>query len=212
MLSAEDALHHLCNPESRVSAHFLINKEGIIYELVDPGHRAWHAGVSFWQGDSDINSRSIGIELDNLGHTFGPEPFPSIQIVSLLKLLEELTQTYAIPPHRIVGHSDVAPLRKKDPGELFPWAELASHGFSIWPAAKNLPYAMNITEIQKALADIGYFCPATGVWDEHTQQVCLAFQRHFVPDKLTGIDCDITCQKLIGYKQLASELPRLEIA
>jgi N-acetylmuramoyl-L-alanine amidase len=212
MLSAEEALQHLCNPGSRVSAHFLISKEGTIYELVDPGKRAWHAGVSFWQGDNDINNRSIGIELDNLGHTFGPEPFPAIQISSLINLLEDLTRTYAIPPHRIVGHSDIAPSRKQDPGELFPWAKLASHGFGIWPGAKDLSHAMSIPEIQKALADIGYFCPPTGVWDEHTQQVCLAFQRHFVPNKLTGLACDMTCQKLIGYKQLVSELPRLEMA
>jgi len=212
MLSAKEALDRLCDGELQVSAHFLISKKGTIYELVDPANRAWHAGAGSWQGDNDVNSRSIGIELDNPGHAFGLEPFPAAQIASLIELLGDLTKAYAIPPHRIVGHSDIAPLRKQDPGELFPWAELAAHGFGIWPAAVDTPHVMSIPEIQNALSDIGYFCPSTGVWDKHTQQVCLAFQRHFVPETLTGDACDLTCRKLRGYGRLTSELPRLQRA
>ncbi len=131
MLSAEAALKLLCDPASKVSSHYLIDKEGLIYQLVDEHHRAWHAGVSSWKGETNINCRSVGIELDNRGHTHGPEPFPEKQIESLLDLLKDITDRYSIPANRILGHSDVAPLRKKDPGELFPWSRLAEKGYGI---------------------------------------------------------------------------------
>lgn len=129
MISAEAAFERLCDPESKVSAHYLIDKDGQIYQLVDDTHRAWHAGVSSWDGETDINSCSLGIELDNLGHTHGPESFSNGQIQALLSLLAELVNRYKIPPQRILGHSDVAPGRKIDPGPLFPWDILAQHGF-----------------------------------------------------------------------------------
>lgn len=199
MSSVQEALVRLCDPEAKVSAHFLINKEGVLYQLVDPDHRAWHAGLSSWQGVDDVNSRSIGIELDNLGHTFGPEPFPELQIKTLVALLGELTTLYAIPPHRIVGHSDVAPLRKKDPGALFPWGILAHKGFGLWPTALKMPIVpdlMSTLEIQRSLSKIGYSCPQTGTWDEVSQNVCLAFQQHFTPHELTGHPTALTCQVL----------------
>jgi N-acetylmuramoyl-L-alanine amidase len=196
MTTAEEALHRLCDEQFKVSTHFLISKRGEVYELVDPVNRAWHAGVSFWQGETDVNSRSLGIELDNPGSINPPEPFPVVQINTLLKLLEELTATFNIPRHRIIGHSDVAPLRKQDPGVLFPWQKLAENGFGIWPKVwplediQNTPDFQNTgeipREIQRALRTIGYDCPQTGNWDQDTQAVWLTFQRHFMPDQLTG--------------------------
>lgn len=200
MLNVDEALARLCDPATKVSAHFLISKEGALYQLVDPKYRAWHAGTSFWEGERDINSRSIGIELDNFGHTFGPEPFSTPQMDTLYHLLEELTQTYGIPAHRVVGHSDVAPLRKQDPGELFPWHDLVKKGFGLWPSKKTTPLLpssyLSFLEVQQALRDIGYECPLTGVWDDDSQKVCRAFQQHFIPIELTGYPSDLTCQTL----------------
>lgn len=121
MLSAEDALHRLCDPQSEVSAHYLISKSGEIYQMVNDEHRAWHAGVSSWQGETDVNSRSIGIELDYPGHTNGLVPYPEAQINALLTLCKHLQETYNIHKTQIIGHEDVAPGRKVDPGPFFPW-------------------------------------------------------------------------------------------
>jgi N-acetylmuramoyl-L-alanine amidase len=205
MCNAPEALTRLCDPEAKVSAHFLIHKDGNLYQLIDPAYCAWHAGVSSWRGETNINHRSIGIELDNLGHTFGPEPFSAPQMNTLVNLLGYLTKTYAISPHRIVGHSDVAPLRKKDPGELFPWADLARKGFGFWPseAKPTTPLSpllpMDHLGIQRALSDIGYGCPRTGIWDEGTQKVCEAFQRHFTPEEITGYPSEGTCRMLQAF-------------
>lgn len=210
MLNAEEALARLCDPKSEVSAHFLISKEGALYQLVDPKYRAWHAGVSSWAGEKDINSRSIGIEMDNFGHTFGPEPFPLAQMNTLYDLLGELTQTYGIPIHRIVGHSDIAPLRKQDPGSLFPWHDLAREGFGLWPSKKGLPSllstSLSFLEVQQALQDIGYECPLTGVWDDNSQKVCRAFQQHFTPSELTGYPSELTNQTLQELLQVVNSL------
>lgn len=198
MLTLEEALNRLCDPEIKVSAHFLISKEGQLYQLVDPKYRAWHAGVSSWRGESDVNSRSIGIELDNLGHTHGPESYTQEQISTLLKLLKELTNQYKIPSNRVLGHSDVAPARKSDPGELFPWEVLAREGFGIWPDKSPTTSfnSMNALEIQNALWKIGYTCPQSSIWDEETMSACRAFQRHFTPKEITGNATDLTCQTL----------------
>jgi N-acetylmuramoyl-L-alanine amidase len=200
MLTAEEALTRLCDPISKVSAHFLISKEGELYQLVDPKYRAWHAGLSSWAGEKDINSRSIGIEMDNLGHTFGPEPFPIPQMNRLLDLLAELTEIYGIPAYRIVGHSDVAPLRKQDPGELFPWHDLAKKGFGLWPKDNSSSFSpstpLSFLEVQQALQDIGYGCPLTGIWDDDSQKVCRAFQQHFTPSELTGYPSQLTYETL----------------
>jgi len=200
MLTAEEALTRLCDLEAKVSCHFLISKEGDLYQLVDPKYRAWHAGVSSWQGAGNINCRSIGIELDNPGHTHGLKPFPAPQIEALLILLKEITKTYNIPAHHIVGHSDVAPLRKKDPGELFPWHKLAQKGFGLWPLTLPINQALSLDplRIQKALSQIGYECPKTGTWDEDSQEVCRAFQRHFIPHELTGHPSVLVGQTLKG--------------
>lgn len=133
MASCEDALARLCDPVAQVSAHYLIDEDGTVYQLVAEQHRAWHAGVSFWKGERDINSRSIGIELVNPGHELGYRAFPQIQMQALADLAHEILARHPIPPDRVLGHSDVAPGRKRDPGELFDWQWLAGQGIGVWP-------------------------------------------------------------------------------
>lgn len=126
--NAERALRTLTDPAREVSAHYLIARDGTVYQLVDERHRAWHAGRSQWGGDSDLNSSSIGIELDNTGS----EPFPDAQIEALLRLLAGIQARYQIPPANFLAHADVAPTRKADPSAYFPWRRLAEHGFGLW--------------------------------------------------------------------------------
>jgi N-acetylmuramoyl-L-alanine amidase len=160
MLNADMALHRLCdmNPP-RVSAHYFIDKKGIIYQLVDEKNRAWHAGVSSWEGINDINSRSIGIELDNKGHEFGYHAFPVIQIKSLIMVLNDIRTRYTICDKNIIGHSDIAPMRKQDPGHLFPWDILAKHGHGIHPSTlKAMLYHPKRHQFFKNLSEFGYLC------------------------------------------------------
>ncbi|MEM1021986.1 MAG: N-acetylmuramoyl-L-alanine amidase [Pseudomonadota bacterium] len=171
MQSAQAALERLCDPAAQVSAHYLIDEDGQLFELVDPLHRAWHAGVSSWEGERDVNSRAIGIELVNPGHEFGYCDFPQAQIAQLLALLAHLACRYHIPRFAIWGHSDVAPERKLDPGEKFPWARLGRHGFGVWPSL----FAPRFDGHPEALLEaIGY---PTG--DLAAAQA--AFKRHFRP-------------------------------
>ncbi len=133
MKSAEAALARLCDPAAKVSAHYVIDEDGTLTRLVDEARRAWHAGVSSWAGDSGVNARSIGIELVNPGHEFGYRPFPAPQMAALTALARDILARHAIPPQRVLGHSDVAPTRKQDPGELFDWEALAAAGIGLWP-------------------------------------------------------------------------------
>ncbi len=128
MVPVEAALDRLCSPKSKVSAHYLITMSGEVYQLIDESKRAWHAGISEWEGETDINSRSIGIELDNPGSSNGMVPFPDIQIQKLIELCSDIQTRVHIPPNRIVGHEHVAPGRKQDPGPLFPWQKLRDAG------------------------------------------------------------------------------------
>ncbi|WP_114394584.1 N-acetylmuramoyl-L-alanine amidase [Oleisolibacter albus] len=199
MPTAAAALERLCDPEAQVSAHYLIDEDGTLYRLVHEGRRAWHAGLSCWQGVSDINGRSIGIELVNPGHEFGYRPFPAAQMHSLLALAAALVRDWSIPPLRVLGHSDVAPARKQDPGELFDWAGLARAGIGAWPApsaADDGPWSDE--EVRRLLARIGYgtaWDAADGTpwagghgtaWDGLAGLTLLAFQRHWHPAALTG--------------------------
>lgn len=135
MRTAEEALARLCDPQARVSAHYTVDRDGSIYRHVPEERRAWHAGISFWAGEHNVNGRSIGIELVNPGHEFGYIPFPDEQIASLIELAHGVLGRHPIPAGHVVGHSDVAPNRKTDPGELFPWAHLAQHGVGLFPPA-----------------------------------------------------------------------------
>jgi N-acetylmuramoyl-L-alanine amidase len=133
MKSAEAAIERLCDPNAKVSAHYVVEENGGIWRLVPEARRAFHAGISCWEGESALNTVSLGIEIVNSGHEWGYRPFPEEQMASVETLCRDLVSRYSIPPHRIVGHSDIAPERKSDPGELFDWPRLARAGIGIWP-------------------------------------------------------------------------------
>jgi N-acetylmuramoyl-L-alanine amidase len=175
METAEAALDRLCDPAAEVSAHYVIDEDGAVYSLVEESQRAWHAGLAFWRGQTDINSRSIGIELVNPGHEFGLRPFPKPQIQTLTQLSLEILRRHPIPARNVVGHSDIAPSRKQDPGELFPWRNLALSGIGAWPLSGNR-IDRPLTE---ALTLWGY-----DTMDEHA--AISAFQRHYRPASITG--------------------------
>jgi len=175
METAEAALDRLCDPEAKVSAHYTIDEDGTIYRHVDEARRAWHAGKSYWAGATDVNGRAIGIELVNPGHEFGYRPFPEPQMTALIALAAEIVARHAIPPHRVLAHSDVAPDRKQDPGELFDWERLAAAGIGLWPK----PSAVKDRDADDLLKRFGYDPDADGV--------VAAFQRHFRPSRIDGI-------------------------
>ena len=183
MPTAEAALARLCDPASGVSAHYAIDEAGAVYRLVDEDRRAWHAGVSSWAGEPDVNSRSIGIELANPGHEFGYIPFPDAQLVALEGLLGGIRKRWRIDPVRVVGHSDVAPFRKQDPGELFPWRRLAAKGHAYWPGETGDAASPDEDRARAALTRIGYgFCDESG----GLAAVLAAFQRRFRPSRCDG--------------------------
>jgi N-acetylmuramoyl-L-alanine amidase len=206
MIDDEEVLAKFCNPLTKVSAHYLINREGLIYQLVDDSKRAWHAGVSYWLGRSKLNDNSIGIELSNPGHLNGYREFTNSQISSLIYLCQGLIDKYQIKPINIVGHSDIAPDRKKDPGELFDWKLLADHNIGIYhnilPSLENtilyIENNLGISELQEKLSSIGYKIDITNIFDQQTSEVIVAFKRRFVKINLTN-DWDITCQKILDY-------------
>jgi N-acetylmuramoyl-L-alanine amidase len=192
MENAEAALSRMTDPAARVSAHYCIDEDGTVYRLVAEHRRAWHAGVSFWAGARDINARSIGIELVNPGHTCGYRPFPDTQMQALEDLAGAILARHPIPPHRVLGHSDVAPARKIDPGELFDWRRLARAGIGLWPEPFALPdpgpadSPLALADLQSKLGRFGYGVAVTGVLDQATRQALSAFQRHFRPSRFDG--------------------------
>ncbi len=183
MPSAEAALARLCEPASQVSAHYLVDEDGAVFRLVGENRRAWHAGVASWGGETDVNGRSIGIELANPGHEFGYRPFPGAQIEALEQLLGDILVRRRIDPVRVVGHSDVAPARKRDPGELFPWRRLAGKGLAWWPGEPQYPAAPDEERARAALARFGYRAEVPA--DAFTA-VLAAFQRRFRPARCDG--------------------------
>ena len=188
MQSLDQALQRLMSSNSQVSAHYLISRKGEIFKLVSEEKRAWHAGVSYWRGETDINSYSIGIELENPGHEFGYSKFPKSQMSVLTELCVEIINKYSISPENIVGHSDIAPRRKKDPGELFDWKSLAQKGVGLWP--EPILNKITLEPFEKSLNDFGY-----EVVD--LRSTITAFQRHYLPDKVSGIS-DATTQKTLA--------------
>jgi len=179
MKTADAALARLCDPAARVSAHYTIDRDGEIYAHVPETRRAWHAGVSYWAGERDVNARSIGIELVNPGHEFGYVPFPEEQMAALIDLSGDILKRHPIPPHRVLAHSDVAPSRKSDPGELFSWAQLADFGIGLWPHDGGMALGQ---PLESALAAFGY-----GVGDAPLEAIVTAFQRHFRPSRVDGV-------------------------
>ena len=199
MKTAEEALARLCDPAARVSAHYTIDRDGRIYAHVPEERRAWHAGVSYWAGETNVNARSIGIELVNPGHEFGYVPFPPEQIEALIDLCGGILQRHPIPAARVLGHSDVAPARKADPGELFPWRQLSEFGIGVWPSrlgnGRGVPLGGTKEAFCDALARFGYGTPPQVVWP--LERTVAAFQRHFRPSCINGI-ADAECETVLA--------------
>lgn len=191
-------------PLSRVSAHYVVDETGQIYSLVPEEHRAWHAGASSWDGDGDVNARSIGIEIVNGGHDFGLPAFPDAQIDAVIQLLKDIFARWPeLNPKRVVAHSDIAPERKADPGEKFPWKKLADAGVSLWPeyVAAQLDNDDPASEVQQHLSFIGYNVKQSGFLDETTKAALVAFQRRFRPSDISGAIDDETRILLISLSR-----------
>ena len=191
MASAGAACDLLCSPTSGVSCHYLVDEDGAVIQMVAEDLRAWHAGVSSWKGETDTNSRSIGIEIQNPGHNLGYRPFPDRQMQAVIALCSDILARHAIPPDHVLAHSDVAPGRKIDPGEKFDWALLHRHGIGHWvpPAAPDGTALTpdDLRRFQFLLADYGYAIEGTGTLDEATRKVTDAFQRHFNQALVNGV-------------------------
>ncbi len=217
MPSGESALKWLCNPVSSVSSHYFVWENGKVLQLVPESRRAWHAGAGQWQGLDDMNSRSIGIEIANTGHNGAdvdpddprkpvavvsgaagqpPAPYPAKQIAAVIALVKDIATRWHIRPERILAHSDIAPRRKRDPGEAFPWATLAAHGVGHWveptPIRSGHFYQRGdggapIEALQKMLGMLGYSLAVDGIFGEETEAVVRAFQRHWRPERVDGV-------------------------
>ena len=196
MPDAQGAIERLCTAGTNVSAHYIVLEDGGILQCVQESKRAWHAGASSWAGEEDINSCSIGIEIVNSGHDWGYPDFPSRQIAAVIALCRGIMLRRKVPSHRVLAHSDVAPARKKDPGEKFPWHFLANSGVGHWvqPAPTRRGEALmlgtvsdDVHNMQMALAKYGYGLLLTGNYDGPTMEVVTAFQRHFRPGRIDGI-------------------------
>lgn len=214
MQSGEAALARMCDPAAEVSAHYMVWEDGRITQLVAEDKRAWHAGASSWKGQTDLNSRSIGIEIVNGGHDFpladgALPPYPRSQIHGLIELIHQINSAHDIPPGRILGHSDIAPLRKQDPGEHFPWERMARAGISLWPdftgtsrkvVGKGLERGASgasVWRLQQMLSDIGYGFDVSDIYGETCEAVVRAFQRRWLPDQVTG-QADLNTLRRMG--------------
>lgn len=212
MQSGYEAIARLRDPEAKVSAHWVVEEDGRPFKLVDEERRAWHAGKSFWKGETDINNRSIGIEIVNPGHEFGYRDFPDAQIETVIALVGAIRGRWPIENARILGHSDVAPARKEDPGELFPWRRLAEAGHGLWfepvpapgPALTVGDTGVGVFALQAGLHRLGFEPLPSGSYDEDTATLVRAFQRHWRPDKVDGIADGETRARLMGLLQMAS--------
>ncbi len=185
MTSGAAALERLCDVEAKVSAHYTIDEDGTVYRHVPEDRRAWHAGVSHWAGISNVNARSIGIELVNPGHEYGYRAFPDVQVASLIRLSQGIVMRHPIATSQVLAHSDVAPARKEDPGELFPWEKLAAAGIGLWPQGSAGEVG------PEGLVRYGYDP------DAPQDKVITAFQRHFRPTRLDG-KWDAECAALLA--------------
>jgi N-acetylmuramoyl-L-alanine amidase len=200
------AIEKLCDKASQVSAHYFVFEHGGVVQLVPETCRAWHAGEASWAGETDINSRSIGVEIANPGHGWDYRDFPNVQIEAVIALCRDVLTRQPIPPHRVLAHSDVAPARKQDPGEKFPWGRLAAAGIGLWvdpePITHDGPiltmghHGPKVGELQAQLADFGYGIDVTGAYDAPTRDVVAAFQRHFRPARVDGIADQSTLKTL----------------
>ena len=193
MQSAQEAIDRLRDPAARVSSHYVVDEDGSVLQLVPEDRRAWHAGVSYWRGHSELNGRSIGIEIVNPGHEWGYRDFPALQMAVVCDLCLAILSRHAIPARNVVAHSDVAPDRKEDPGEKFDWRGLAQNGVGLWP--QDVPDlgtndavhdADLLRDVRTALVEIGYRVAPEGAFDPALATVLRAFQRHWRPEAITG--------------------------
>lgn len=201
MATGQSAEDRLCDPASEVSAHYVVHEDGRVVQLVREADRAWHAGKSSWTGHDDLNSRSVGIEIVNVGHgadlTLGTPDFPTAQMEAIAALVKGIMRRHGIAPARVLAHSDVSPGRKLDPGERFPWAELARHGLVLHVAPEPFATAgpcLNrgdageaVRDLQAKLAKAGYGVPTSGHFDHVTAAVVAAFQRRHRPERVDGV-------------------------
>lgn len=204
----------LCNPASEVSSHYLVHEDGRIVQMVREIDRAWHAGKSSWHGVTDINSQSVGIEIVNPGHQFGYKDFPPRQIASVIALCQGIVALHGIRPEMVLAHSDVAPGRKIDPGEKFPWNLLARAGVGHFvrparhrggPELCEGDQGEAVDRLQSMLSRYGYGIEVTGRYDKATATVVAAFQRHFRPSKVDGVADRATVETLL---RLIAALPQ----
>ncbi len=195
MASAEAACRWLCNPHSGVSCHYLVDERGGIVQSVEEDKRAWHAGQSFWHGETDINSHSIGIEIHNRGHEADYPDFPDRQMAAVIALARDILARHPIPPQRVLAHSDIAPRRKLDPGEKFDWRRLHEAGIGHWvepepifgdPGLGPGDEGDAVLAVQEELAAYGYDVPRNRCFDAATEAAVAAFQRHFRPERVDG--------------------------
>jgi N-acetylmuramoyl-L-alanine amidase len=205
MKTADDAIARLCDTQARVSCHYFVWEDGSIAQLVPEARRAWHAGISSWQGADDLNSHSIGVEIVNPGHDLGYPDFPAVQIDAVIALCRDVMARQKISPARVLAHSDVAPSRKIDPGEKFPWAKLNKAGIGLWveptrivPGPELDPGDRSeiVRKLQIWLGDLGYDVAVTAVFDDKTKDAVTAFQRHFRPQRVDGIADHSTIETL----------------
>ena len=217
MGSGEAAVRWLADPASEVSCHYVVHEDGCIVQMVREADRAWHAGQGSWHGVSDINSHSIGIEIVNPGHAGGSPEFCEPQIAAVIALASDILCRHPIPPERVLGHSDIAPARKQDPGEKFPWERLhaAGIGHSVPPAEicdgpilADGDVGPVVETFQRRLADYGYSVQPTGRFDIATRLATMAFQRHFRPARVDGLADQSTVKTL---ERLVSSLSRQDV-
>jgi N-acetylmuramoyl-L-alanine amidase len=206
------ALERLRAPASEVSAHYFVFEDGRVIQLVPESKRAWHAGTASWAGETDVNSCSIGIEIANPGHEYGYPDFPKRQIAAVTALCRGILTRTTIPPARVLGHSDVAPARKQDPGEKFPWRTLFDSGVGNWVKPARISdgalLALGdrgdaVEAMQRSLAEYGYGIAINGNYDSAMHEVVAAFQRHFRPERIDGVSdasTRATLQDLLAHR------------
>ncbi|MBX3596836.1 MAG: N-acetylmuramoyl-L-alanine amidase [Rhizobiaceae bacterium] len=216
MESGRAAEEWLCNPVSEVSSHYIVHEDGRIVQMVREADRAWHAGKSSWRGMGDINSRSIGIEIVNPGHAFGYTDFAEVQMASVIDLCTGIVHRHGIPAERVLGHSDIAPGRKVDPGEKFDWRRLARHGLGLFVEPEDISggsilqvgdQGEDVQNLQSMLSVFGYGVEISAEYDVLTATVVSAFQRHFRPALINGCADASTIATL---RRLLQELPERE--
>jgi N-acetylmuramoyl-L-alanine amidase len=209
MRNAQEAIDRLRDPAAHVSSHYVVDEDGDVLRLVPEEGRAWHAGVSYWRGRTELNARSLGIEIVNPGHEWGYRDFPVLQLAVVCDLCLAILSRHAIPACNIVAHSDVAPDRKEDPGERFDWRGLAQNGVGLWP--QDVPDlgttgavrdATSLRDVRAALGEIGYRVVPEGPFDPALAAVLRAFQRHWRPEAITGQADAGTLARLLGVRQL----------